>query len=93
MSAINIDHLCLLASLSLSAEEKDLVQSDLSNIIKMIDQMQSMSTDGVLPMANPLDMEQRLRNDVVSERVDRETLQQTTSQVHDGYYVVPRFVE
>lgn len=93
MATIDIDHLCTLASLSLSAEERDLVRGDLENIVAMIDQMQSLPTEGVPPMANPLDMQQRLRDDIVTEQVDRQALQLATPHVHDGYYIVPRFVE
>jgi aspartyl-tRNA(Asn)/glutamyl-tRNA(Gln) amidotransferase subunit C len=93
MAAINIDHLCTLASLALSDEERNLVRGDLENIIAMIDQMQSLPTEGVQPMANPLDMHQRLRDDVVTEHAERELLQRTTPHVHGGYYIVPRFVE
>jgi aspartyl-tRNA(Asn)/glutamyl-tRNA(Gln) amidotransferase subunit C len=93
MSGINIDHLCTLAALQLTAAERVLVHDDLTNIIHMIDSMQTVVTDGVVPMANPLDMRQRLREDSISEPVDRSTLQRTTTHIHDGYYVVPRFVE
>ncbi|MBM4203018.1 MAG: Asp-tRNA(Asn)/Glu-tRNA(Gln) amidotransferase subunit GatC [Gammaproteobacteria bacterium] len=93
MSSINIDHLCALAALKLTAAERELVQGDLANIINMIDSMQAVTTDGVVPMANPLDMQQRLRADKIIEQVDRAALQQITTHTHDGYYVVPRFVE
>jgi aspartyl-tRNA(Asn)/glutamyl-tRNA(Gln) amidotransferase subunit C len=93
MSDIDIEHLSALAALELSAEEKVLAAGDLAHIIGMIDRMQSTITDGVPPMANPLDMKQRLRADVITEQVDREHLQSTTSHVHNGYYVVPRVME
>jgi len=93
MAAIDIDHLLNLAALHLSVEERTLAATDLARIIGMIDQMQAVPTDGIEPMANPLDQQQRLRADVVTEQVDRERLQSTTRHVHDGYYVVPRVVE
>ena len=37
------------------------------DILAMIDQMQAVDTDNVLPMANPLDATQRLRDDEVTE--------------------------
>lgn len=93
MSAINLDHLATLAALELSDQEKTLVRDDLQRIIGMIDAMQSVPTEGVQPMANPLDMQQRLRADAITESIDRQQLQSTTSHVHEGYYVVPRVVE
>jgi aspartyl-tRNA(Asn)/glutamyl-tRNA(Gln) amidotransferase subunit C len=44
-------------------------------------------------MAHPLDMIQRLREDVVTEQVDRELYQQNAPQVEAGLYLVPKVVE
>lgn len=92
-SDINIPHLARLARLSLNAAEQASALTDLHNIIAMIDDMQSVDTDGVEPMANPLDATQRLRQDRVTEEVDRAQFQSTAPETEDGYYLVPRVVE
>ena len=59
----------------------------------MIDAMQSVNTDGIEPLSHPLDSEQLLRADVVSESVSRETFQKDAPKTEDGYYLVPRVVD
>ena len=90
---INISHLATLARLSLDDAAARRAEADLHNIIGMIDQMQAMDTEGVEPMAHPLDATQRLRADEVTEAVDVEHLQACAPDTEDGYYLVPRVVE
>jgi aspartyl-tRNA(Asn)/glutamyl-tRNA(Gln) amidotransferase subunit C len=90
---INIPHLAMLARLSLDEEATRHAEQDLHNIIAMIDQMQSVDTEGVEPMAHPMDSQQRLRSDTVTETVDRDHFQQSAPATAEGYYLVPRVVE
>ncbi len=59
----------------------------------MIDEMQAMDTDGVEPLAHPIESDQRLRPDAVTETVDREHYQRGAPATRDGLYLVPRVVE
>ena len=93
MTDIDIRHLSHLAQLQLSEDEVQTVADDLGRIIKMVDQMQSMDTDGVAPLAHPLDAQARLRPDAVTEKVDRELYQSGAPATEDGLYIVPRVVE
>lgn len=93
MASINIDHLARLARLQLSAAEHSAVGADLRRIIDMVDEMQMMPTDGVAPLAHPLDARQRLRADEVSEEIDRTLYQRGAPATRDGFYLVPRVVE
>lgn len=90
---INIPHLAMLARLSLDTQATERAEQDLHNIINMIDQMQAVDTTGVTPMAHPMDAQQRLRSDTVTEEVDRERFQRNAPATADGYYLVPRVVE
>ena len=93
MSDIDIDHLARLAHLRLSDQERAHVLDDLRRIIDMVDQMQSVDTEGIAPLSHPLDARQRLRADVVTEEVDREHYQEGAPATRDGLYLVPRVVE
>ena len=92
-SPLDVAHLARLAQLALSDEETARVTADLQNIIGMINAMQAVNTDGIAPMAHPLDVTARLRPDEVTEDVDRDQFQATAPEVADGYYLVPRVVE
>ena len=93
MASIDIDHLAHLAQLQLSGEEHAAVAADLRRIIDMVDEMQMMPTDDVVPLAHPLDAQQRLRADEVTEEVDRASYQRGAPATRDGLYLVPRVVE
>ncbi len=90
---IDIDHLARLARLTLGPEEKDQARQQLANIIAMIDTMQTVDTEGVQPMAHPLDATQRLRTDEVTEDVDPDRFQTGAPATAEHYYLVPRVVE
>lgn len=91
--SIDIPHLATLARLSLDADAQARAAADLHNIIAMIDAMQAIPTEDIEPMANPLDATQRLREDTVTETVDRDSFQAIAPETADGYYLVPRVVE
>ncbi|MCZ6710973.1 MAG: Asp-tRNA(Asn)/Glu-tRNA(Gln) amidotransferase subunit GatC [Gammaproteobacteria bacterium] len=93
MAGIDIKHLSRLAQLALTETERKAVQKDLERIISMVDIMQAMDTEGVEPLAHPLDAQQRLRPDEVTENVDRDLYQQGAPATRDGLYLVPRVVE
>ena len=90
---IDIDRLARLAALRLSDSERVEALSDLQRIVAMVDRMQSVDTEGVPPLAHPLDAIQRLRADALTETVDRAHYQAGAPAVRDGLYVVPRVVE
>lgn len=90
---LDLKHLANLAHLELSSSEQAVAREDLARIIAMVDQMQSLPTDGVEPLAHPLDASARLRADRVTETVDRDDLQQGAPATADGLYLVPRVVE
>ena len=93
MAHIDLSHLCKLAQLKLSEDEERAVLRDLEQIIDMVGQMQAVDTEGVTPLASPLDGRQRLRADRVTEEIDRERFQELSAATEDGLYLVPRVVE
>jgi aspartyl-tRNA(Asn)/glutamyl-tRNA(Gln) amidotransferase subunit C len=93
MADIDLDHLCRLAQLALNDAESRSALGDLERIIAMVNQMQSVATDGVEPLAHPLGSAARLRPDAVTERVDRERFQALAPAAQGGMYLVPRVVE
>jgi len=93
MARIDINHLSRLAQLALTDAEREQVLADLERIMNMVDQMQATDTEGVEPLAHPLDADQRLRPDAITEQVDRDLYQQGAPATRDGLYLVPRVVE
>ena len=79
----------------LAIDEKDVPEyaRNLTNILDLVEQMSSVNTDDVIPMAHPLDATQRLRRDEVTESNQREHFQEIAPNVEDGLYLVPKVIE
>ena len=58
-----------------------------------VEQMNSVDTTGVVPMAHPMDAHQRLRKDEVIEGNERELFQKIAPQTASGLYLVPKVIE
>ncbi len=86
----NIAHL---ARLEISDDDVDQYAADLSNILDLVEQMNQVDTDGVQPMAHPLDAKQRLRDDEISEQDQRDKFQAIAPDVENGLYRVPKVIE
>jgi len=82
-----------LARLAIDEAEIETYAQDLSRILDLVEQMNTVDTSGVEPMAHPLDMAQRLRPDLVTEGDQRALFQSLAPCVEDGLYLVPRVVE
>lgn len=82
-----------LARLQLPADENLRVTDSLNNILGLIDQLQAANTQGIEPMAHPLDATQPLRADRVTETNQRDAYQRIAPAAQDGCYLVPRVVE
>jgi aspartyl-tRNA(Asn)/glutamyl-tRNA(Gln) amidotransferase subunit C len=83
----------MLARLRLAEHEFDDVVAKLSRIVDFVDRLQAAATDDVLPMAHPLDQNQRLRPDEVTESNQRDAIQANAAAVQDGFYLVPKVIE
>jgi aspartyl-tRNA(Asn)/glutamyl-tRNA(Gln) amidotransferase subunit C len=93
LSKEQVQHIALLARLSLDEKDIDDVVAKLSGIVDFVDQLQAAPTDDVVPMAHPMDMVQRLRADDVTEGNERDKIQQNAPSVRDGFYLVPKVLD
>ena len=93
MDRSDVEKIAHLARLSLTSAEADSFALDLSRILELVGQMEEVDTAGVVPMAHPLDMTQRLRLDEVTESDQREKFQSIAPRTEAGLYLVPRVVE
>ncbi len=82
-----------LARLEITDGEAEAAQGQLNDIFNLIEQMQSVDTEGVAPMAHAQDVMQRLREDKVTETDQRTLYQSIAPQVDNGLYLVPKVIE
>ena len=88
-----VEKIAQLARLHISEADTDEVASRITHILALIDQMQSVNTEMVEPMALALDVTQRLRVDRATEKDRRDELQTLAPAAQDGLYLVPKVIE
>ena len=89
----DVEKIAHLARLAISENDIPGYADNLSNILKLVEQMAEVDTDNVSPMAHPLDAHQRLREDIVTEENQREHFQKVASDIENGLYLVPKVIE
>jgi len=89
----DVEGIAHLARLAIDPADVDAYARDLSEILAFVDQLEAVDTREVTPMAHPLDMPQRLREDEVTETDRRERFQAIAPAVENGLYLVPRVIE
>jgi len=93
----DVSRIALLARLQLSEAEEAAMLGQLNGFFDIVERMRAVDTIGVAPLYTPLSAVQevalRLREDAVTEVVDREVNQQSAPAVEGGLYLVPRVIE
>ena len=89
----DIKAIAKLARLRIDEADVPLYAANLSSILDLVEQMNSVDTEGVVPMSHPLDVVQRLREDVVTESDQRDEFQKVAPATRDGLYLVPKVIE
>lgn len=89
----DVEKIAHLARLGLNDADIPQTTATLNNILGLIDAMQAVDTNGIEPLAHPLEAIQRLRADVVTESNHREAYQAIAPAVENGLYLVPKVIE
>ena len=93
MDKDTIKKLTRLSKLSIPENDIDELSKNLDNILKLIGEIDAAPTDGMLPMAHPLDFSQPLRDDICKKDINREENQHDSTKTKDGYYTVPKILD
>ncbi len=88
-----IERLSILARIRLDETQNQALRQDIAAILQLVDQLQQVDTEGVEPMAHPLEIAQPVRTDQVTETDQRASFQPLAPAMEDGLYLVPRVVE
>ncbi len=98
----DIQKVAHLARIEINEQDAEQTLSKLTGILGLIEEMQSVDTNGIVPMSHSQDLHQRLRDDIVTAENQRETFQQNSPKIGndsndkataDGLYLVPKVIE
>jgi aspartyl-tRNA(Asn)/glutamyl-tRNA(Gln) amidotransferase subunit C len=108
LTSTDIQRLAQLSRLRFDAPTSERLQQQLNDFFAVVEQMRSVDTRGVVPMAHPLDampnlgehvasaahgMHLRLREDLASEPNQRDINQRSAPAVERGLFLVPKVIE
>ena len=88
-----VKEIAQLAKLSIDESEIEQSTIELNNILSLMAELGEIETDQVEPMAHPLEMSQRLREDVVSEADLSEEFQAIAPKTGKQHFLVPTVIE
>ena len=97
MNLEDVKRIAHLSHLALSEDEAHATLEQLQKVFNLVEQMQSVNTDGIEPLAHPIEqimtIAQPLREDVVTEVDQREANMQNAPAQHEGLFLVPKVIE
>jgi aspartyl-tRNA(Asn)/glutamyl-tRNA(Gln) amidotransferase subunit C len=93
----DVTRIAHLARLELQPAEQAAMLAQLNGFFSIVEQMSAVDTSGVEPLYTPLsavsEVALRLRDDAVTERIQRELNQRSAPLVEDGLFLVPKVIE
>ena len=87
-----LDHLGVLSKLELKEEERKKTCEDISDMLKYIDKLNELDTEGADPLVQIIPMENVFRQDKISNKNEKDKMLANAPQKKDGQYVVPRTI-
>lgn len=93
MDRSELEKLAHLARINVADELLGAAANSINDVLALVDQLQSVNTQGVEPMAHPQDALQILRADDVTESNQRERFQNIAPQAEAGLYLVPKVID
>lgn len=97
LTSADIARIANLARLELQPLESQRMLTQLNDFFGLVEQMRSVDTTGIVPLAHPLaavqDVSLRLREDRVSEPNQRAANQRNAPALEDGLFLVPKVIE
>ena len=82
-----------LAHIREDEERLPALAGELSTIMRWIEQLDEVDTDGVAPMTSAVAAALPMRDDQVTEGGDSASILANAPKVRDGFFVVPKVVE
>jgi aspartyl-tRNA(Asn)/glutamyl-tRNA(Gln) amidotransferase subunit C len=95
MSVTNeqVRHIAKLARITMSDEELERLVPELNNILRWVEQLAEVDTEGVEPLTAVVPNALRLREDKVTDGDCREEVLANAPNAEHGFFAVPKVIE
>ena len=89
LSRADVEHVAFLARLGLTADELDRLEGQLNHILDQYAKLAELDTDAIPPTAQTIELENILRDDVVTPSLPVEAVLQNAPARSGDFVVVP----
>ena len=86
-------HIAKLARIAMSDEELERLVPELNNILRWVEQLGEVNTDGVEPLTAVIPNKLRLRDDAVTDGDKRDDILANAPVAEHGFFAVPKVIE
>jgi aspartyl-tRNA(Asn)/glutamyl-tRNA(Gln) amidotransferase subunit C len=93
LSKEEIEHIAMLARLSLTEEEKELFGAQLSSILDYMEKLNELDTEHIEPTSHVLSLSNIMREDAPRDSIPREDALSNAPDRTDKFYRVPKIIE
>ena len=93
ISPKKVEEMARLARISIDSEDIPSYSEQLSKILSFMNQMQSIDTETIEPLAHPIEEVSPTRADIVTEEDTRQDAHKYASHVLDDFYTVPQVID
>lgn len=90
---MDVEHIALLARLSLTEEERERFGSQLSSILSYVGKLNEIDTAGIEPAAHVLEMKNIMREDELRSSLPVEDALMNAPDRSGTFYRVPKIIE
>ena len=93
ISKEEIEHIAVLARLSLPEEEKELFDSQLSSILDYMEKLNELDTKGIEPTSHVLTLSNVMRDDIPRPSIPKEDALMNAPDHTEKFFRVPKIIE
>ncbi len=93
ISKEEIEHIAVLARLTLPEEEKELFGSQLSSILDYMEKLNELDTKGIEPTSHVLTLSNVMRDDIPRHSIPKEDALMNAPDHTEKFYRVPKIIE
>lgn len=90
---MDVEHIALLARLSLTEEERERFGSQLSSILSYVGKLNEIDTSGIEPASHVLEMKNIMREDELRPSLPVEDALMNAPDRSGNFYRVPKIIE
>lgn len=88
-----VEHVAVLARLALDDTELDQLTGEMNQILGYVDKLNELDTDGIIPTAHAVPVENAFREDVVRPSIGLEKALDNAPEATDSCFRVPKIIE